>query len=111
MQAKFEALFQSLSDKGEEFRLKRPPSTPGDTQTKQQVKDLTMADLTTLEKELLNRYSSVVGSIGFPAKMCSPELSQAYSMLSRNLANPQPPDYSRLKEVLLNSNYYIQLSW
>ena len=59
-----------------------------------------LADLTTLEKELLNKYSSVVGSIGFPAKMCSPELSQAYSMLSRNLADPQPVDARNLRRLL-----------
>ena len=60
-----------------------------------------------------DNYGSIVGSIGWPAKQCYPHFCQAYSMLSRNVAEPRPCDARALKRILqyiyhhLDEAFYI----
>lgn len=63
-------------------------------------REVLMEDLSPLEKYLLKNYSSVVGMVGWPAKMCRPDFAQAYSMLSRNLASPGPVDARFLSKLM-----------
>ena len=100
MKPKLEGIFEMLPDKGESFRKSRVISTPSDGQSRDQRRDLQPGDLTPNEQFLLSNYSSIVGSVGWPAKMTNPHLAQSYSMLSRNLANPQPADARHLRRVL-----------
>jgi hypothetical protein len=63
-------------------------------------KDVELGDLTEVEKWLLKEYSSVVGMVGWPAKMCRPDIAQAFSMLSRALHDPQPQHARFLRQLL-----------
>ena len=63
-------------------------------------REVSVGDLTPAEKYLLQNYSSVVGMVGWPAKMCRPDFAQAYSMLSRNLASPGPVDARFLMKLM-----------
>ena len=64
-----------------------------------------MEDLTPQEKYLLKNYSSVVGMVDWPAKMCRPDLSQAFSMLSRALHKPEPHHARFLAKLMCYCNY------
>jgi hypothetical protein len=68
-------------------------------------RDVLVGDLTPVEKWLLKNYSSVVGMVGWPAKMCRPDLAQAFSMLSRNLASPEPCHARFLAKLMCYCNY------
>jgi len=100
MQPKFAEIFRNLPDKGDSFKKSKIVDSPGDTQSRETRRDLTLADLTPTETYLYYNYSSIVGSIGWPAKMCAPHLAQSYSMLSRALATPTPADARSLRRLL-----------
>ena len=68
-------------------------------------RDVELEDLTPLEKWLLKNYSSIVGMVGWPAKMCRPDLAQAFSMLSRSLASPLPCHARFLAKLMNYCNY------
>ena len=103
MRPKLESCFSQLKPE-HVAELKKSKSSkinsPCDTQSAQQKAELTKGDLTPLELELLDNYSSVVGSIGWPAKVCYPHYCQSYSMLSRTVANPTPGDARALRRIL-----------
>ena len=103
MRPKLESCFSQLNPENV-AELKKSKSSkinsPCDTQSAQQKDELTKGDLTPLELELLENYSSIVGSIGWPAKVCMPHYCQSYSMLSRTVANPKPGDARALRRIL-----------